>query len=67
MHLLYNLKVAVGDYKKQHSVMLSFCFLFLLLNLIMYQVCICLYLFCVFHMICLLSSNCNFIVYLIFE
>ncbi|MFS8026886.1 hypothetical protein Hanom_Chr16g01491921 [Helianthus anomalus] len=40
MHLLNNLKVAVGDYKKQHSMMLSFCYLFLLLNLIMYQVCL---------------------------
>ncbi|KAJ0836907.1 hypothetical protein HanRHA438_Chr16g0772241 [Helianthus annuus] len=49
MHLLYNLKVAVGDYKKQHSMMLSFCYLFLLLNLIMYQVCmyVSLSLFCI--------------------
>ncbi|KAJ0438973.1 putative F-box protein [Helianthus annuus] len=38
MHLLNSLKVAVGDHKKQHSMMLSFCYLFLLLNLIMYQV-----------------------------
>ncbi|XP_035841760.1 uncharacterized protein LOC118488381 isoform X3 [Helianthus annuus] len=37
MHLLNSLKVAVGDHKKQHSMMLSFCYLFLLLNLIMYQ------------------------------